>query len=119
LDEIYAFSVQNNKKNIKHLNFWFVGAVRDDRGGWLQKGKRQGARDKMRGASGKGQGARGKGQNANRQGTQNAKGNNFVKLDVFVIKSEKITKTSSFAKQNCPLPLAFCPLPLYSTFNPP
>jgi len=39
---------------------------------------------------------------------QNAKGNNFAKLDFFVIKSEKITKTTSFAKQNCPLLLAFC-----------
>jgi len=39
---------------------------------------------------------------------QDAKGNNFVKLDGFVIKAEKITKTSSFAKQNCPLLLAFC-----------
>jgi len=39
---------------------------------------------------------------------QKAKGNDFAKFDVFVIKSEKITKTSSFAKQNCPLSLAFC-----------
>jgi len=39
---------------------------------------------------------------------QNAKRNNFAKFDIFVIKSEKTTKTSSFAKQNCPLLLAFC-----------